>query len=302
MRTLRLSAVLVVFGCGGGDPPPDLVGPLGDHHAFVVSTIDLPSAGGQSAAMALDLDGDGGRENAAGSLIEFLIENGGYAERVDAELADRLANGELIHLFDVQALALDDARRVGWWPFSGIDPDGDPADNWPGPETYQTGLAGESADGAIMLGSLTASGGRLPLSVALPNVEAPIVFDLHSAAIAATITADGMIGSVGGAIPGPDIDRVLVPALQLALQTFIDDACGVPPACPRDSVGEAVLSLFDTDDDGAIGIEEVRANSIVQDLLEPDIDLEGDRTNDALSLCIGFAAVPATFIVPEATP
>ena len=76
--------------------------------------------------------------------------------------------------------------------------------------------------------------------------------------------------------------------------------------CDPGSSGASVLGVFNTDDDCAISIEEVRQSALLMNLFAPDLDLyngaifdpEGDGTNDAVSIGVKFTAANAFFLPP----
>lgn len=308
MKVCSVLIIATVIGCATDptDPEPEPIDPSGTHYRYVVDSIMLPHSSAEAIQYGLNIDRDDGDrvDNHIGQLLAILLGTEDYGDRVDSEIAERIALGELIHLFDVQTVALRDAERVGWQGFLGSDPDGSPDDNWPGPESYEVTMAGEPAAGAIAGGVVSAADGRLPLSIALPNVAEPIVLDLRGAAIDAAISDTGLVGTLGGAVHGPDIDRVLIPALQLGLQAMIIDSCNETGPCPTNSLGAALLDLFDLDDDGALSQQDLRESSLIQNLLSPDVDLYDDdgvynpgvdRVKDSLSFGVRFTAVPALF-------
>lgn len=292
-----------------GPPAPEAVDPAGLHYTYVVNKIELPTSAADAIQLGFNLDNseNGRPKNAFGQILSAILGLGDYRERVSDEIDARIAGGELIHLLDVQAVSLEDAERVGFLPFLGDDPDGDPADNWPGPEFYTTTTEGSTAVGTIQGGGLFARRGRLPLAFALPNVPELVVLDLRAAEVAAFITADGMAGAIGGAIIEADIDRVLMPVLQLALQEMVNEDCDENGVCTASSLGQTVLNLFDRDDDGVVTLEEVRDNALIRSLFTPDVDLfdqdgnynpRADGVKDSLSFGVRFTAVPAEFMLP----
>jgi len=311
MRTVLLFVpALMTAACFSDSAPgqPDAIDPAGVHHTYIVDSITLPETNADANTYALDLDGDGNTENKIGQILALVMSLGDFGQAVNTTIAERITAGELIHLFDVQATSLANAERVGWYPFLGADPDGDASDNWPGPETYTAPVPGEPGAGDITDSVLTAAGGRLPLALILPNTDETIVLQLRAASINADISAGTLSGVIGGAVVGDDIDRVLLPALQLGLQAAVDDSCGTDP-CPSNSLGGQILDLFDDNNDGTVSVDELRGDSLVNSLLTPDLDLldaDGDYNpgvdgvNDSLSFAVRFTAVPADFPVPGA--
>lgn len=312
MRTaLLLIPAVMTAACFSDSAPgqPDPIDPEGAHHTYIVDSITLPVTSADATTHSLDLDGDGKPENKIGQILAIVMSLGDYGQEVNTTIAERITAGELIHLFDVQARSLTNAERVGWYPFLGADPDGDASDNWPGPESYTAPVPGEPGAGDIIDSVLTAGGGRLPLALVLPNTNETIVFKLRAAAIDADISAGTLDGVIAGAVVGDDIDRVLLPALQLGLQAAVDDSCGTTDPCPSGSLGSMILNQFDDNNDGIVSVDELRGDSLVNSLLTPDLDLLDsggnynpgyDGVNDSLSFAVRFTAVPADFPVPGA--
>lgn len=66
--------------------------------------------------------------------------------------------------------------------------------------------------------------------------------------------------------------------------------------CPSGSGAETIQSMFDTDGDCHITVDEVRNNNIIKAFLKGDVTLaDGTR---ALSVGVGFHAVHASFTHP----
>jgi hypothetical protein len=110
------------------------------------------------------------------------------------------------------------------------------------------------------------------------------------------VNASGiMSGIIAGGVTQADIDTALVPGWQSTLQTKMAADCpGAPPSCgcTAGSTGKTLQGLFDANHDCTISTTEIRTNSLIQSLIAPDITVGGQQ---ALSLGIGFTAVPATF-------
>jgi hypothetical protein len=199
-----------------------------------------------------------------------------------------------------------DALDVGASVFLGADDDGDPSDNWPGPEQYRVRRAGSPMTGSIVDGVLSADVGEMPIEIALPNAPSPILFNTYGAQINATFDGERLVGTFGGAVIEDEFRAAYLPALQLAIRAIVDDDCP-DGACPDDSLGATVLALFDTDADGDVTLEELDDNSLINSLFAPDVDMfdadgnfapRTDERKESLSIGLAFTAVPAEFDVP----
>jgi hypothetical protein len=312
LRTvLPLLATLGLTGCslygGGGDDddqdPPAPVGrcgepmpvdPEGTTTVWVVDGVELPSTYEQARALALDVDCDEGEyaENALGQVMAaiYSIENSDLNDEVQA-MVDQ---GKLLHILQVRATSLRDAGGVGVTLRHGLDTDGDPTDNFDGGESFaiDSGRGRGTVSGYIMDGALTAFGEQLPVGITLPTMDEPLIIPLEAAHMDGTIDGQVMQGRIGGAIPDQAVDLVLIPFIHQALLHAVDRDCpqGV---CEEGSFGELLLEVFDADGDGAISLAELRDDDLTQALLVPDVDLDDDGTNDALSFALGYHAVPA---------
>ena len=92
-------------------------------------------------------------------------------------------------------------------------------------------------------------------------------------------------GILGGAIPMTEIHGKVVPAMAAIINRVYTDPL-------TDASTKSLLkSLFDTNSDGAITGKELASNIFVLTLLKPDIDTDGDKVKDALSIGFGFEAV-----------
>jgi len=127
----------------------------------------------------------------------------------------------------------------------------------------------------------------LPL---VPN-QPPITLTLKRARVRGAVSAGGIQnGLLSGAIPMTEVDGILIPALAQLVTGFLND-----PSSSPDLIN--VLRIFDANNDNTVTADEIK-NSIISQLLRPDVVLSGDpdRIPDSLSLGVGFTAVPCQIV------
>jgi hypothetical protein len=295
-------------------PQPDagVVDPGGDHYQYVANNIDVPTNSSEAAALGQDIDGDPSAmpDNALGQIMASLASIGGADPQAAVNLT--VANGEMLQLLDVQASDLVTASGIGVSIFIGEDGDmpANPADNFSGSEMFNIKSGTPTEDplaGAITGGQVRAGPGTVPLQLVLVPGTTPVVVSLVGARVRGDVTATTISnGLLGGAIREEEVDTVVIPAIAVAMNALVAADCpgGV---CTPDSGGETILALFDTNTDGTVTADELRANDLINSLLAPDVDLfDGagnfnprvDGVRDSLSFGVGFTAVGAVFDLP----
>jgi hypothetical protein len=130
--------------------------------------------------------------------------------------------------------------------------------------------------------------------------DAPVWVPLHKAQLTGKITSEGLIDGVyGGAIASDDVNGIVLPALQVTVAAIIKRDCPTgASSCVANSTGAQYLQLLDTDKNGEVSLDELKSNSLIMGLLQPDVDLDDDGTKDALSAAVGINGVHATFPEP----
>ncbi len=107
----------------------------------------------------------------------------------------------------------------------------------------------------------------------------PAIVTLKKGHLEADVSATGMVnGQITGAIPSAQVNSVLIPAIAGTMND--------PTMDP------GVKGMFDTDKDGTVTADEIRNNILISFLLNPDVDTDGKNGPDALSIGVGFTAVP----------
>jgi hypothetical protein len=334
MRHLFLPLVLTLaLACSGDDDDggatpdaalgaPDAPGaPDADtrtQHTFVVSALDLPTNASEATMLGLDIDekpGDG-VDNQLGMFFGSLA---ALAPNLDlqANLDASLARGELIVLLALHATGLFDAAPVdAWLGRAQTDPPPTPAPCADANDTVcrhhldGSGMFVVAQSDGIVTGTIAGGdfdGGPSTLTLWLPlfSPTVPVELPLQKARVhLENVTAFGL-GSgckLGGAVTMSDFSTRVVPSMATGMrQTFAADCTigGTPPSCDcaPGSTGETLRSLFDkTPNDCQISDTEVEA--VMGSILTPDIDLDGDGTNDAISIGVGINAVTGGYTVP----
>lgn len=308
-------------GGGGGDTTID---PNGTHTKYVISELVIPSNPTQASNVALDLDGDGFKDNALGGLLASLS-SGAADLNLQAQVDEQLATGAFILLASVKATDLVNANGVGTYVYFGENPKpaacttaGDPTTcgkHLSGSASFD--IAGNSPSDAVISGTL--AGGELQagpgsVSIELPlGAGDPLQLDLIAAHIEVGVSASGLsAGKLGGAITEADVDDKLMPAIQKLVADLITENCtpvGKDCGCVAGSAGQSVLSFFDANEDCKIPLDELMSHSVIDATLRnPDLDLfdasgkfnpNSDGVKDSLSLAVGFTAVGASFTLPS---
>lgn len=289
-------------------------GPSGEHHHYVVSSTLLPTNMATAASYGVDLDGDATVDNQIGSFFASLTAAGGFDFNIDG--AETIANGSVLLLADLQADDLVSASRAGFTIYRGANPSPAPCTDSNDPSTcgqHLTGAgsfevqAGTDTD-ATVLGDVaggaftTSESGRVLVSIGIEATPVHLHLERGSVRIAAVTETTLQGGTISGAAMSADVQATLVPALQTTISLAIARDCpgGAPPTCGcmAGSEGVSWVNLFDDDDDCAVSLAEFQANTMVATYFAPDLDLDEDGTNDALSVGLGFTAVAATFTQP----
>lgn len=275
--------------------PPSFLPTEGDR--YVVSEIRTAQTAGDARFTALDLNGDDVPDNQLGQMIGVAY--GFFGGDPQDDLDEAMERGEMLHLLAIGAPDDEflDTARV----FLGEDTDDDPSNNGRGALLR---VREDSTQRAALFGvndspTLSYADGR----VALENtLFGSVILPLTAARLEATVAPDGAIhGLIAGGIKEADIQSGLVPALAVSVLNDVEADCAgtvYPDCCESESRGEAWMALFDRDQDCAMTSVDVTESAIISALFAPDLDLDLDGENDALSVGFGFSAVPASFEVP----
>jgi len=317
MRFLDRSSLLLVasavslslVACGGGEDDDDGGQPMeteGTHYAMVVNTMTLPTDSGN---LKLDIDGDGDVENALGKVLSALASQ---AKGLDLQgsLNKGISRGEILLLADFQTKDFTKAANAGLRVYLGDKPQPAPcasADDMvcglhlkgTGSFSVKDGSPRDAlVSGNVVGGRFTGGPGDLTIQIALDGTA----INLHlvkARAQLSGISADGiMTGIVGGAITKTELDTSVLPAVATTVSGIAKKDCtgDVTKECGcSGTTGKLLLSLFDTDKNCDVSLDEIKTSGVIGTLLGADLDLDGNKQNDALSVAVGVTAVKGTW-------
>jgi hypothetical protein len=327
MRTLCLLALL---GCGSDhdatidaakqidarpidarpDAPADALldapmAPLGAHR-YVIDHQHLPTNNNEARMYGLDLNNDGNVDNQLGMVNGTLV---GMGFAVQPVLDHAIDTGSIEMLADVEATDLTTAAQATFALFDGANAMPAPC-NGSSDTTCRHHLAGTATfdvatmsphdtalAGSIAAGVVTTGPGTLHLRTAV--FGALVDLKLIGARVRLDQPTDTsiMTGVIAGGITQDEIDTSLLPPLQITLTAQIAHDCNAltsPPGCgcTSGSAGSTVIGLFDTNNDCAVTLDEIKTNSLIVALLTPDVTIDA---MPALSVGVGVSAVHAAF-------
>ena len=317
---------------GGTANTPDVTSATGAITQYVVNKLLVPM---QRKDYSIDLNGDGHPDNQLGNIIGTLASNmldtqGG----IDKSIND----GSVILLMSFQTASQTQSDNAGLTMYLGAKA--------PNPDFGGMGMftVDASQKATTLFGRI--NGGKFlsnnPVTTTHP-VTVQIKLPLIAGADALTLNVNGahiqfntgsglMNGQIHGSIKKADIDNGIIPAVAMLLTKKVAADCkggggsdGGAPA-PDGGAGvcsssaKQILSIFDTGNctnpdgtkavagDGKIDICEVSTNSIIMNVLAPDVQIydasgnyapnKANTTKDSLSLGLGFTAVGAKFTAP----
>lgn len=273
---------------------------------YVIDHLSVPTTPGEATQFGLDLDHDGAIDNRLGTVIATLSGMGIDASAMVTRAIDR---GDTILLAKVGTTSFHDALVATFETFAGTDPSIAPCAS-----TSDTVCRKHLAGGASFTqmatpigaplvgrfdsGMFNGDAGQLVVRVALLGAE-PIDVVLVGSRARLTMASDTQIGEVtlAGAITIADLDAKVLPAVHLNMSAAVADDCTTttPPGCgcTTGSDGKTAISLFDKSPaDCAISLDEIKASPLVQNLLAPDVMVDG---KEALSMGVRATAVTAAF-------
>jgi hypothetical protein len=309
-------AILGLAACGGGgqspipdalpDTPIDMPSPPLMSQRLVMSRQIVPTNNTTARELALDIDGNQTLDNALG-LVSGTFAGQGFDVQGQANRA--IDRGEILHLISIGAddpiFGVQFQLRTGDNPLP--PPCASAGDTVCRQHLGGTGSFDVAADssldaplvGPVVGGVLTTpiGGGTLQLSTVFAT-ELPVTIDLVAARVQATFGAGGITsGIIAGAVTQTELQNDLLPQMHAGFTAQVDRDCAntTPPACGcvANSPGDTAISLLDTSPSNCvITLAEVENNTLIQSLLAPDVTIDGQ---DAISIGIGFEAVPASF-------
>jgi hypothetical protein len=130
--------------------------------------------------------------------------------------------------------------------------------------------------------------GPAALKLDLPLTGQSMIMTLDNGQLKGSLGAAGITdGIIAGAVPVQEVSTLIIPGLADVLDLLLKDPL-------TDAATKAALStLFDTNKDGSITATELAGNALISTVLAGDLDLDGDKKIDHLSIGLGFTAVGA---------
>jgi hypothetical protein len=327
-RVLSLLSIGALFAaCSGSDTPPDVTNvSMANPAKYVANALTVPM---DRMQFGMDLNGDSKVDNQLGNIIGALSANNlNTQDGVDSAVckgsvillmtetsADMTyqnddASGALVQVGKAMTGYVDtnnnmkcDSADTGIPKFDGSDQ-----------FTLDTSFAGAQFAGRITNGKFSSNSPvttthPVTVSLQLPLVSGadPVQLTIVGAHIQFT-ESGGKIssGQINGAIKSSDVMNTIIPNVAKLLNSRVT-------ANPTGSTEKQILQIFDIGctgmpnlkGDGMISTCEVSDNSIIKNVLNPDVQMfdsagnyhpNPDNTNkDSLSLGLGFTMVKGAF-------
>jgi hypothetical protein len=267
---------------------------------YVTDSLKVGSTPSEASANAIDLDGDGFPDNVLGAFLSVISSLFGF----DAQIAGSLESGDVVILHSLHTDSLKKDHAASWQVHLG-HPQPDPV--LTGGGTFVIDSAAPTSDtlsGPLDRGRFAGGPGVIALRLGLVSGQPPVEVHLGAGRIQAACDADSCAGELGGGVTTSEVDAVIIPAMAAAMQAVIDADPSCAPPAPGPCTGPAgtIVAIFDANGDHTITAEELKANSLINAILTPDLDLldaDGrpgqDGVRESLSLGLGFTARNAIF-------
>jgi hypothetical protein len=252
---MKWLCVLGLFACSSSSHDSDVTGPFtGAVHRFAIDRFDLPLTNAQAYAFADDLDGNHSVDNQLGQVIASL---GGVGD-ITMHGADVLASGVIASSVLIQAGDLDNADVAG---VTYLGADGD-----------ASGVMGATiVDGTIATNRSLTTRVRGTAALRLPVFQNADPSLVSADWMEMDLTRDG--AGYSGVVRG----LVTSDARRAAATGIIQMVASDPKMYPNS------ITLFDTNVDGVLELDEVEQNQLLLSLLAPDVTRDG-----VTSLSFGF--------------
>lgn len=255
----------------------------------VVSKIILPTRPQDYAA---DLDGNGTADNQLGAIQAAIssLQLGSYD--FQGNLDRVLAEGSFLLLFELLGRSLTDDAKVTLDAAIGVELDvpPDPSDNFSGSEPFAVSSnspPGLSLDGVITGARLSAGPGTVVMPLPSHAGTLPKTVSLQHAQATADVSTGGLQnGRLRGGVPWEEVDRKFIPMIAKEATARLQD-----PSTAQ-NIKNVLTVAFDSNKDGTISSDEIRQCELLKLVLKPDVDLDGDKTPESLSVGLAFTAVP----------
>jgi hypothetical protein len=301
--------LLLLAACGALPPAPTepastptmVVQPAtGIQYHFVTSQLMIPTTQEQTAAFALNVDGDSQQhlDNKFGDLLTLL--NSAVPNLEIQSTLDQAVNaGQLVTLHVLKADDPLNDPSVSWATFFGQTTQTPP--RFDGSDQFTLDPA--TPPNSPIVGSLTNShftGGPATTQVKIFLLGQSIEVDLIGVHLEADVSATGCAnGKLGGGVTVEEFQSRLLPAIADGFNQIIKT---------NNNAATPLLQAFDSDQDGIIIAQELEKNPLLMIAVSPDLDLLDssgtfnpgqDDIKDSYSMGLGFTCVPATFTAPD---
>jgi hypothetical protein len=324
MKVISLLSIATLFAaCGGTEgPPPDVtmvstMNPV----QFVANTLVVPM---DRMQFGMDLNGDGKVDNQLGNIIGALSANNlNTQDGVDQSvckgsvvLGVKVTSGDSTYQNDQETGALAQVGKSFNYTGPTMCTTGAGGPKYDGTDTFMLDssfsgaqFAGRIANGLYSSNSPVTTTHPVEIKLQLPLVSgaAPVSLDIIGAHIQFRVSSSGLMsGQINGAIKSTDVQNTIIPNVAMLLDQRVT-------ANPTGSTEKQILQIFDIGctgmpqlkGDGHIAVCEVADNSIIKNVLNPDVQMfdaagnyhpnPANTTKDSLSLGLGFTGVKATF-------
>jgi hypothetical protein len=328
-RVLSLiSMATLSVGCGdstgGNMAPPDVTTvSMANPAQYVANALTVPL---DRMQFGMDLNGDGKTDNQLGNIIGALSANNlNTQDGVDQAVCKgqvvlllKQTSGDAAYQNDDATGALVQVGKSATYTDTNTDGKcgaGDVAPKYDGTDTFMldTAFAGAQFAGRISNGLYSSNSPvttthPVTVSLQLPLVSGapPVQLDIVGAHIQFRVSGGKIAsGQINGAIRQTDVTNKIIPNVADLLNSRV-------VANPTGSTEKQILQIFDIGctgmtnlkGDGMISVCEVADNSIIKNVLNPDVQMfdgstykpnSANTTKDSLSLGLGFTAVKATY-------
>lgn len=287
----------------------------GESRTYVVDSVNVPIDAEEAEAFGFDLDGDDMVDNQLGSVMTALTQSAGNLD-LQGMTDEQVDRGGILLLVDLRATALTDADSASVSIYRGENPDPEPCtdvedllscrQHLNGEGTFDAvanqSPAGHTVRGDVEGGVFTGGPGNLVVQFAF--FGGVVTVPLIEARARLTGLGEDELGNsaIGGAVTDDEVQATVIPTMHEGIVASIAVDCtgiGEECGCEPDSTGRTLVDIFDEDDDCEVTLTEVRENNLIEALLGPDVDTDGDDELDALSVGFGVTAVAGAFTPPS---